>query len=225
MSTENILGTPETHPSYGTVAFSRVQGSPHPLFGSSIEHSNTVTLKIYRADETRGLNQDWIMGKHLLSEVEMSYSQFVEAITNMNVGTGVPCTIRFLAQEGLIPSPTFKSKAQQFQEELQEDIQEAQQQIDKSLQSIQTILAKKSISKSDRQSILEEFQKVVKLQQSQIPFLAKQFHRQMDKTVQEAKGEVESFIQNKMYSLMQEQLTKENLLSDTPLVEIPDTHS
>jgi len=47
---------------------------------------------------------------------------------------------------------------------------------------------------------------------SDIPFYQEQYEREMDKTVKEAKGEVEGFIQNKFIKLGIEGLKAEQLL-------------
>ena len=83
---ETEFGTRTSHPSYGTLAFRRQTGGSTPLFGSSIEHRDTISMTLYHADITRGLHNDSIYGKNPIAKVEMSYSQFAEAITSMNMG-------------------------------------------------------------------------------------------------------------------------------------------
>lgn len=55
---ETKFGTKTSHPSYGTLLFNRAYGGKTPLFGSSIEHSNVITMELRHADITRGLNCD-----------------------------------------------------------------------------------------------------------------------------------------------------------------------
>ena len=94
------FGIKTTHPSYGTLMFNRAYGGKTPLFGSSIEHSNVITMELRHADITRGLNRDNIFGDKPIAKVEMSYSQFAEAITSFGCGTGIPCTIRYMHDAG-----------------------------------------------------------------------------------------------------------------------------
>lgn len=93
------FGVRTTHPSYGTLLFSRRTGAKEALFGSSIQHRDTICMTLHHASIERGLNRDWIHGDKVIAEVEMSYSQFAEAITSMNIGTGVPVTV----QEKMLP--------------------------------------------------------------------------------------------------------------------------
>ena len=81
------FGVRTTHPSYGTLLFSRSTGAKEALFGSSIQHRDTICMTLHHASIERGLNRDWIHGDKVIAEVEMSYSQFAEAITSMNIGT------------------------------------------------------------------------------------------------------------------------------------------
>ena len=221
---ESFLGEKVEHPSFATLAFSRTFQSPAPLFGSSIKHSNVIRMTLYHASQTRGLNKDWIHGQSIIAEAEMSYSQFVEAITNMNVGFGVPCTLRYLQGEGQIPRPDFEDKTALFKEELQTSIQDEQEKITALTQEVSTILEKKSIGKADRERIRNIFLSLVNLQNNIIPFMASQFHEEMNATIQSAKGEIEAFMQNKMHSLLQENIQAQLAASDEQLhIELPES--
>ena len=92
---ETDFGTRTSHPSYGTIMFNRSNSRVTPLFGSSIKHNNVITMELRHAEIERGLNRDWVYGKAPIAEIEMSYSQFAEAITSFGQGTGIPVTIRY----------------------------------------------------------------------------------------------------------------------------------
>ena len=88
----------ESHPAWGMVEFSRVEhGGPCRLFGSSLtNHGTTIILRVWEASRKHDCGQDWYHGsirKELIA-VEMSAAQFAGLLTTMNVGNGVPCTIR-----------------------------------------------------------------------------------------------------------------------------------
>ncbi len=107
--------TKTTHPSYGTLLFNRAYGGEETaLFGSSIRHRDTITMELHHADITRGLSNDWIHGNKLVAKVEMSYSQFAEAITSFGRGSGVPITIRYTEKDGRMPECNFVSKREHF---------------------------------------------------------------------------------------------------------------
>ena len=199
---ETQFGTKTSHPSYGTLAFSRITGGVTPLFGSSIEHRDTIAMTLYHADITRGLHSDSIYGNRKIVEVEMSYSQFAEAITSMNMGSGVPVTIRWTEKDGKIPPCDFVSKREQFADEFKEKRKRA---TDESQQIIKDVAKmfeqKKNLTKADRQEILSKLSKLSMDIGCNMDFIADQFNEQMDKTVMEAKGEIEAFMQNKVNSI------------------------
>lgn len=89
----NMFEKLEKHPCYGVLGFSRRSGGVAPLFGSSIQHGDTICMTLKHGELERHLNNDHYFGKGVIAGVEMSYSQFAKTITAMNVGDGVPCTI------------------------------------------------------------------------------------------------------------------------------------
>lgn len=192
----------ETHPSYATLQFNRTHGGATNLFGSSIQHKDTITMRVRNASIDRHLNQDWILGEDVIVECEMSYSQFAEAITSMNQGTGVPVTLRYHRGEGRIENCPFVNKRNQFEEEFAKKIDGANEKINELTKEIATLFSeKKNISKSDREEILCKLNKIQQEIGSNTKFIYSQFNEQMDKTVMEAKGEIESFMQNKINSI------------------------
>jgi hypothetical protein len=55
---------------------------------------------------------------------------------------------------------------------------------------------------------------------SNLPFIQSMFNEQMDKTVKEAKGEIEAFTQNKIHALGLEKLEDLKLLSKNNDVKV-----
>lgn len=199
---ETKLETRTSHPSYGTLAFSRKTGGSTTLFGSSIEHRDIISMKLYHADITRGLHSDFIYGNKLITEVEMSYSQFAEAITSMNMGSGVPVTIRWTEKDGKIPPCDFVSKREQFSDEFKENCKKATEDAQQLIKDVTDLFSqKKALTKSDKDAILNKLHHLNMNIGCNMDFIADQFNEQMDKTVMEAKGEIEAFMQNKVNSI------------------------
>lgn len=67
---------------------------------------------------------------------------------------------------------------------------------------------KKSLTKADKKNILGKLTMLNYDIGSNIGFVADQFNKQMDKTIMEAKGEIESFCQNKINSIANAELVK-----------------
>lgn len=69
------------------------------------------------------------------------------------------------------------------------------------INKVTELFQKKSLNKADREEILKELYSLNINLGCNLDFVAKQFNEQMDKTVMEAKGEIESFYQNKINSI------------------------
>jgi hypothetical protein len=200
------------HESYAMLGISRCSsGGGRNLFGSSIKHRNTIRLRIKPAEVMRNSNRDWFHGVGGLPyiEVEMSYSQFAEAITAMNCGDGVPVTLTYLNGKSIEECPQT-DKRQEFEEEFQKDMTELTTSLKKLTAQAEKILSdKKPPTKTDKESILCAIKSLRQEIEHNIPFMQTSFNEQMDKTVLEAKGEVEGFVMNKLISAGLEGLQKE----------------
>ena len=198
----------EKHPCYGMLGFSRRSGGAAPLFGSSVQHRNTICMTLKHGEFGRHLNDDHYFGKGVIAEVEMSYSQFAEAITAMNVGDGVPCTIRFTEKDGYVNDRPFVSKQEQFEQEFADHLSDIKQEASNTIDEVKEIFEKKSIGKGDKEQILKKLEHLAMQIGVNTEFVYQQFNEQMDKTAMEAKGEVEAFFQHKMSSIAQAALAE-----------------
>ena len=134
----------EKHPSYGMLLFSRRSGGTTPLFGSSIQHKDIIALTLKHGEVSRLLNSDKYFGDKVIAEVEMSYSQFAEAITSLNVGDGVPVTIRYTEKDGYVKERPFVDKRKQFETEFSEHLDEVKSGLDDTIRNVKEIFDAKS---------------------------------------------------------------------------------
>lgn len=207
------MNNKEMHPSFGLLQFNRVSHSGGiNLFGSSIQHKDTIVMRLKEAEVDRHLNRDWYHGRNNIVEVEMSYSQFAEVITSMNQGEGVPTTIRYKQGAGTIEECPFVDKKQQFENEFSDKVKESNQKAEQLIKDVEKIFGeKKTIGKGDKEEILGMLTQLKYSIGCNTEFVYKQFNEQMDKTVTEAKGEIEAFMQNKI-----------NTITNIALVEYKD---
>lgn len=201
MSKHNPLGEPERHESYGLVGFYRVsyggvQGGA-TLFGSSVKHGHVIRMRVSRARLHRELNRDRYMADNSIVEVDLSPTQFAEAITAMNQGDGLPCTLRYVGGERM-DEPPFKAKQEQFRTEFADDVREVAAKVDSLLAFAKSLQAKPSVNKSDRESLCQQLEMLKQHLASNMPFVLNSFHEQLDKSVLEAKGEVEAFVMHRI---------------------------
>jgi hypothetical protein len=208
----------EKHPSYGMLSFNRTSGGVTNLFGSSIQHRDTIRMRLKEGEIDRHLNSDYYFGHKEIVEVEMSYSQFAEAITSMNQGSGVPVTIKYIQGKGRIEDCPFTDKRTQFENEFKNDITRQNELANNLIEETQKLFdEKKTFNKADKENILKILHKLKQEIGCNTEFTYEMFNEQMDKTTLEAKGEIEAFMQNKINSIAnlalvehKEELTKLN---------------
>ena len=202
----------EAHPAYGMVSFSRVTCTPaREMFGSNIKHGNYISLRIKRARKGRSLNREWFFGRERMIEVNLSEAQFAEMITSMNVADGVPCTIAWTPEDGMIKLPPKKETTNEtFQRELKQKLANIDQQCKDVYKFALEVANAKSAKKSDRQELANKISSLQADIFSNIPYVASAFEKTMEKTVTAAKAEVEATVKNKMFSITQLKIVEEN---------------
>ena len=194
-------GHREEHPSYGMIGFSHVHGGNPYLFGSNIKHEEKIECTIRTGYAERDLNKDWFFGGNALITVEMSYSQFAEAISSMNIGTGVPCTITYTKEKGTLPQCTFESRRETYKKEFRDAINESAESTTLLIEWLREAFKKKTLTKTDKEKILSTLADIQNNITANSTYVFNQFDEHMDKTVTEAKAEVEAFTQAKLNSI------------------------
>ncbi len=189
-------------PAYGMLAFHRVTGGDPNLFGSSVQHNQKLQLTLKEGSVSRGLNNDWYHGERTLFEVEMSYTQFAELISAMNVGDGIPVTIRYTKETGHIPGLKINNKRTQFLDEFKDANTNSSATAKELIEKLRNIFnEKRPIKAAERDQILSMLTQLYNAVNSHNEFMLRQFDEAMEGISTEAKGEVEAFVQTKMNSL------------------------
>lgn len=194
--------TVTTHPSFGNIVISKPSSShPISLFGSNLQHTNTITMIISHAELDRHLNNDWIHAKDRIIEIEMSAVQFADMITSVGNGGGTPCTIRQLENKSY-PDPPFESRIDIFQKEFDARMKNITTKISTDVKEAFDLLANKpSLTKTDRKEIANKFSQFLNEISSNLPFVNQQFNESMEKTVGEAKASIEQYFNSKISQL------------------------
>ena len=209
--------TTQFHPSYGILCFNRRHSNNTALFGSNIHHNETIALTVKHAELDRTLNCDKYHGTDTILDIEMSYAQFAEAITSFGMYSGVPVTIRYTEKNGHITKPNFINKQKQFEDEFSEQMHTISKNVTNAQAKIQELLTKKTLNKSDKEEILQCVANITREWNDNIPYIYTQFNEQMEKTLTEAKIELEAFTQNRLNSIY------ENAISENPEILLQTT--
>ena len=125
-------------------------------------------------------------------EAEMSPSQFAEALTSLNVGNGVPVTIRSIKGEDIadFPETDFKETAKK---ELNKEMNELADKLKTLSEEATAILSRTgNIKAGEKEKVLKDIESVIQEVRSNIPFVHDCFQRTIDETVKQAKAEIDT---------------------------------
>lgn len=194
------------HPSFGLISIHHVNGHS-TLFGSPIQHMGTIRLQIHTAAQYRSLHEDKYIHKDVLPiiEVEMSESQFARMITSPNCGEGEPCTLRQINFDGKKfrpPPPPRDDLSQSFHDDVKADVSKAASNIKDLYQRVSELFAaKKVIGVNDKAEILKEIGLCLQHVESNMPFVLSMFEEHIEKQVDNAKTEIDSFLKARALQL------------------------
>jgi len=183
----------DKHESYGMVGFNRCSGSPD-LFATTVTPQNFVSLTIREAEVTHNLGREWHYGGKEIVKVWLSASQFSELITTMNIGNGVPCTIKHIQGKRCEDPPKVKSETIKTFDSFKEDLEKFKEQTKEINSKLEVLSKKKSISKSDIYSLKDKMHRLNLFIESNASFILESFHENTQKVVQNAKTEIDDFI-------------------------------
>jgi len=194
--------TVETHESFGLVSLSRRtggHGATH-LFGSRVEyHPVTIALTIRRAERLFSNDLSYDTYHHMsrvppVVEIEMSSAQFTDALTMMNMGEGIPCTIKDVNGVRMEPVPSeHRSEQHMIRKNFRSKMAAVREEINPHRTELDEILAKKAVGKKDKERIAWLFEKLTRISSDSAAFTLDQFSEATQKLETEAKKEVEAY--------------------------------
>ena len=223
---EKIMNEPLSNPAFGMLSFSRVHGGDPNLFGSSVRHNEKILMTLYEGEVVRELHQDWYHTGKTLFEAEMSYTQFAELISSMNIGGGIPVTIRYIRGHEKIEGIKIDNKRSQFVNEFKQNNQESVKLINDIITDLSEIFSeKRQLKAADREYILNRLTALHNAVNANTDFILDQFNESMEHITTEAKGEIEAFLENKLKNIAFAAIQQQNPDTQISLinpVEIPD---
>lgn len=197
MSDEKVS---EEHPAYGMISFSRITGFRDRMFGSAISrHYGYVKMTLRRAVREHDLHTDWYHAREILMEVDLTHQQFAELITTMNVGDGVPCTLRYVPDGKLQKVPELPKyehpEINRIYSTYKANLKDLGKKFKKEFDNIRIYMADtKNLTKDKREFILRTIEKIEQELGANAEFAVDMFHEAAEKLVTASKSEVEGFI-------------------------------
>jgi len=195
-----MFGEKKEHKSFGIMGFTRKQSAAGVnLFGSDLEHSTIISMTLKHAEIERDLSRNWYFGKNLIVEVDMTQNQFSEMITSMNMGDGIPVTVKYTEKDGYIDEPAIENMVETHSDEFKKTAHKVGADANTLYDEMEELFSKGgTIKKADKERLLNKLYHVQQDINANMPFMEKQFAKAMDKTVTDAKGTIEAFYQHRV---------------------------
>ena len=188
-----------THPAYGIASFHRICGNAGNLFGSSVDCDHYVEMEISSGVEIESDSYHSYLptGKPHI-RVAFSPAQFAELITSMNIGFGVPCTIKEIAGERIdrIPDEIHVNELDRQKDNFKQQMKELSENLHKAQNRIKELLSLPRLTKEQKDELSKVLYKGIQDIDSNIPFYMEMFDEATENIVQEAKAEIDATVHN-----------------------------
>lgn len=213
----------ESHPSYAQLSFSRINCSKsnnNTLYGSAIRHQSIISMRV--APSTKHVSQ-YSESYHAsitpYIEIQMSQAQFAEAITTLNIGSGVPVTLKALMGKWY-PDCQELTVQERTQQSLNIQLKTFARTLNSYQKEADEILNKKgTISASEKKALSSIISRFLTEIKSNLPFLNECMQEALDKNVSAAKSDVESFLLHAITKMGLESLKQLPVADSTDLIE------
>jgi len=183
------------HESFAMLGFTRVTSNVGVVMhGSDIKHNSFIRMDLKHSSMRRGLNHNWYHADDIIASVEMSNNQFAELITSMNMGDGIPVTLKRTEMDGQLPNPEYTNVVEQHQREFEEKTKTISKDGSELLEKMKAVFSKSgTIKKADKEEMMKDLEMVIQNISGNLPYVEDCFRETMDKVVTDAKGTIEAY--------------------------------
>ncbi|MBQ68865.1 hypothetical protein CL689_02265 [Candidatus Saccharibacteria bacterium] len=176
------------HPCFGQIKAARVQGRT-TLYDSEFSHQNSITITISTSELFRSLSRNWHFEGNEIFKLEMSEAQWATFVSSVNEGSGVPCTLRRDHGQGVPGLSSPITDREKFKVEFGAQMNDAFARLEK----LESLVVDSKLSGKSREEIVKSLNSVRASFTSSMPFIAEQFGKHMEQTVEKAKIEINAF--------------------------------
>lgn len=186
-----IFESRETHPSYAMIGAAHASGDTY-LFGSDFTHHGFVEITIKNAESIRSLNNDRYHSRKEIVHVMLSEAQWAAFVSRLNMGDGVPCTLRWQVDIGWIPqiAGLAVDRKNQFKREISERFDLARGM----LRNIAATIAGSALPMKTKEHIRRELDGVEMNIGSNQGFAGEQAGKFFEDLTEKAKTEVNAYV-------------------------------
>lgn len=218
--------TTESHPSYGIIGVSRVQGKTS-LFDSDVTHGHFIEITLHEAERINsGFTHEFVHARARMMKVRMSFAQYAQMITTQNVGDGTPCTINYVSGDenkpyvtrwgGRPEPPDPKPFIDKFKQVGKERAQRILDNIDKATEGLQKLFdGTDKPTKVNLKAATDAMAAARQDVKSNLPYLMECLEEEMEVKLSNAVTEFESYVssslQEKGLEVMREETMRLNI--------------
>lgn len=193
----------------GLITISRSYGGSDSRFvGSTVPSDTAITIKIQQAEKSSNqFQKETFYGKQNIVEVEMTPNQWAELITTLNYSTGTPCTITQLNNEIVEQTYQTESVFEYYDNKIQNDFAQASRDFSNLFSDALDVLDnKKTITKTDRETIKSAYHQMFRFLGDQAPFVQKLFKEDLERHTIDAANAFKNDMNAIIQTLKKEQL-------------------
>ncbi|MBO9428349.1 hypothetical protein [Sulfitobacter sp. R18_1] len=191
--TKTQMGEEHRHPAFGVVTIADTSARGMALFGTNIEHSDFITVRVSDALRFRSNNHDKVHEEKQIVEFMMSRQQFASLASGRSKANGVPCTLRWVRHEGRKPMIDPETEVERFSKDAQEEFKKLAQQIESLVDETRAELTAAKVSKVRQEAILAPLVLISRKLGGTLPYLQSVFYETVEDIVHEAKSVIESY--------------------------------
>jgi len=185
--------TVETHPSFGQVVIGRrTSNIVNTLYGSLTGTSNIIYLEISTSEKISDNYDERYFCRDRIIEVEMTPAQFSEMITSINNGSGTPVTISSLMGRH-IARPEIDLIGTRIEQQVSITFKNYKTKISATFKRMEELLNQKSLKQSEIKELKILYSQLLQDINSNLPFLMSVINENVDKSVSQAKIEIDAF--------------------------------
>ena len=184
------------HPSYGQASISRVTSNKGAvMYGSTLKHDSFLSFRLYQSELWRdsGIERYHTTGKCLV-EFDLSEAQFTQLITTMNIGSGVPVTLRHINGQN-VERPPERNERVKIDEDIKKAANKAVENSRAVLASIGQMIESGKFNKTEMRKLYGELSNAIQHMTGSAPFLIEMFNESLEKAVTSAKADFDAYIQ------------------------------
>lgn len=195
MSKKDLFKDEETHKSFAMIGAQRVYGHVDDLYGSDLDHNGFIRITLKESYKTRTLNHDHYFGGKTLFEIDMTPSQFAEFITSLNIGDGIPCTLRRTETSPYIEGKKHVNKEVVWENDITDHIEEIMDSMNSLKEYYKIVQSKSNLTKKDKESLSSIICRLENNLTCNMEFVKNSMKKEMEQIVSKGRMELESCYQ------------------------------